>query len=186
MARSRRLVIDTDIMRSSGGLEAVHPKSKHCRDFLLHVLKFDHQVVITEAIKEEWQRHKSAWASRWIVQMRSRRLAAHIEVQDDNTLRTRIAQTTTSQNEKEAALKDCHLLEAALAADKTVISTDDKTARKLFSKASISVGELRTIVWVNPDRAHQEALQWLEQIKDRDKAKVERADQPFLLSTVNE
>jgi hypothetical protein len=54
-------------------------------------------------------------------------------------------------------LKDVHLIEAALAADKIVVSLDDQ-ARALFD-----VGELRTILWVNPVRHHPDCLAWLDE-----------------------
>ena len=59
--------------------------------------------------------------------------------------------------------KDLRLIEAALATDKTVISLDDKTARKFFGKAAVQVDELKDIVWVNPDKIEEEKpIEWLE------------------------
>lgn len=50
-----------------------------------------------------------------------------------------------------------------MATDRTVISLDDNTARKFFSKAAAQVDELKDIVWVNPDKVEEEkAIEWLE------------------------
>jgi hypothetical protein len=53
------------------------------------------------------------------------------------------------------------LLEAALATDEIVVALDE-TVRELFIEAAISVGEIRNVVWVNPDRADEKPLLWLE------------------------
>lgn len=58
-------------------------------------------------------------------------------------------------------LKDCHLLEASLAADNIIVSLDDKV-RFHFTAAAESVGEIREIVWVNPDKEDEEVAAWLE------------------------
>ena len=58
--------------------------------------------------------------------------------------------------------KDFHLLQAALATDRTVISLDE-TVRRLFVHASQQVGEIRDIIWVNPDRtAEEQPIEWLQ------------------------
>ena len=57
--------------------------------------------------------------------------------------------------------KDFHLLQAALATDQTIISCD-QTVRKLFKRASQGVGEIRHIIWVNPDRADEQPIAWLQ------------------------
>ncbi|XXX76695.1 hypothetical protein WMF30_54505 [Sorangium sp. So ce134] len=57
-------------------------------------------------------------------------------------------------------LKDVHLIEAAQAADRTILSLDD-AARGLFAGASRQVRALRTIVWVNPGSEGDRARAWL-------------------------
>ncbi len=59
-------------------------------------------------------------------------------------------------------LKDIHLLETALITDKTIISLDE-TVRKIFAKASDQVGEIRSIIWVNPEKTDTEdPIEWLK------------------------
>ena len=58
--------------------------------------------------------------------------------------------------------KDFHLLEAARATDQTIISLDE-IIRQLFARAAQHVGEIRDIVWVNPERMEEEEpLVWLK------------------------
>ena len=66
-----------------------------------------------------------------------------------------------AKDEIEIYEKDFHLLQAALATDQTVISLDE-TIRQLFARASQQVGEIRHIIWVNPDRTEEHSITWLQ------------------------
>ena len=158
---SKRLVIDASVARSSGGENAVHPTSKHCRDFLSATLKVGHQAVMTEAIREEWKRHQSGFARRWRVAMMARRKLHIIEVAPDDNLREKISRVAARTQDGEAMLKDAHLIEAAIATDRIVISLDE-TARVLYIAAALRVGEIRRILWANPDKIEEACIGWLE------------------------
>ena len=54
-AKSKRLVIDADVLHSAGGEEATHSTAKRCRDFLKAVLTICHRVVRTPDIDKEWK-----------------------------------------------------------------------------------------------------------------------------------
>lgn len=58
-------------------------------------------------------------------------------------------------------LKDCHLLEAALKTNNTILALDDRARLHLSIAASV-IKKIRPIVWVNPDKAEEDALAWLE------------------------
>ncbi len=85
-------------------------------------------------------------------------LAESVTKQD---LRDKIYAAAENEKSRAAMLKDVHLLEAAMATDETVIALDE-IVRELFAEASKSVGEIRTIVWVNPDKAEEKSLVWLK------------------------
>lgn len=158
---SKRLVIDASVARSSGDENAVYPTSKHCRDFLSATLKVGHQAVMTEAIREEWNRHQSGFARQWRVSMAARRKLCIVNVAPDNNLRAKISGVAARPQDREAMLKDTHLLEAAIATDHIVISLDE-TVRLLFRTAAIRAGEIRRILWVNPDKIEEACIDWLE------------------------
>ncbi|MFL6276724.1 MAG: hypothetical protein ACJ74G_16165 [Blastocatellia bacterium] len=158
---SKRLVIDASVARSSGDENAVFPTSKRCRDFLLATLDICHQAVMTEAIRDEWNRHQSRFARGWRVSMVARRKLHIIDVALDDHLRERIRRVATRTQDRETMLKDAHLLEAAIATDQVVISLDE-TVRVLFVTAAIRVGEIRRILWANPDKIEEDCVSWLE------------------------
>jgi hypothetical protein len=159
-AASKRLVIDTDVVRSAGGADATHPRSQHCRDFLRAVLDICHRVVVTREILDEWKPHASSFARKWHVAMYGKKKVVTVSTRKDDKLLQRIEVTARSEKDRDAILKDMLLVEAALATDQAVVSCDD-SGRRLFVAASSQVSELRPIVWVNPDREEEEPIQWL-------------------------
>jgi hypothetical protein len=158
---SKRLVIDASVAQSPGDENAVYPTSKNCRDFLLAILDTGHQSVMTEAIRDEWNRHQSRFARRWRVSMVARRKLHFIDVALDDSLREKISHIALRMEDRKAMLKDTHLLEAAIATDQIVISLDE-TARVLFIAAALRVGEIRRILWANPDKIEEGCIGWLE------------------------
>ena len=73
----------------------------------------------------------------------------------------KVSRVAVKRRDLEAMQKDFMLIVAALAADRVVISLDE-TVRKLFDQAAQRVGELRSVVWVNPDSEEESPLRWLE------------------------
>jgi len=158
---SRRLVIDASIAHASGGEEATFPTSKNCRDFLIAVRAIGHRAVMTFAITAEWNNHQSHFARRWRRSMEARKQTMRVSVPADSKLREKIKRIAASDVAREAMLKDLHLVEAAQATDQTVASLDENV-RSLFVSASRSAGELKSIVWVNPDKTKEQVLAWLK------------------------
>lgn len=159
---SKQLVIDADVARASGSETATHPRAEHCRDFLNAVLSLSHRIVMTEKINNEWKNHQSRFARRWRVSMDARKKIDRINPPEYTELQAKVTDTASDEDEIEAMEKDFHLLQAALATDQTVISLDE-TVRQLFKRASQQVGEIRDIIWVNPDRVVEEhPIAWLQ------------------------
>ncbi|MGM3308984.1 hypothetical protein ACSQ6I_23890 [Anabaena sp. WFMT] len=161
---SKRLVIDASVARSAGDEGATYPKSVHCRQFLLAVLDICHQVVMTPAIKEEWDKHQSKFALTWRRQMVAKKKCHYLKVSINDSLWTQVESMAANVSNKRIAemTKDLCLIEAALATEKIVISLDDNTARKFFSEAAVKIDELKDIIWVNPDKIEAEQpIEWL-------------------------
>ncbi len=159
---SRRLVIDTDVVRSSGREEATDPRAVNCRDFLKEVRSLNYRVVATREINAEWKRHRSGFAHEWKVSMYARRRIVDLDPPEYEELRDKVTSTTDDDDDIEAMKKDFHLLQAALATDQTIISLDE-TIRGLLKQVSQQVGEIRNIIWLNPDRtAEEQPIAWLQ------------------------
>lgn len=82
--------------------------------------------------------------------MTSRGKIVRLAEQSNETLRGQVPQTP-------AVVKDLHLIEAALAADRIVISLDDN------ARAFFRVDAAKEVVWVNPVDQGGHAICWLRQ-----------------------
>lgn len=138
---------------------------------MLSVLTVCHRIVMTKAIRKEWKEHQSGFARGWRVSMEARKKVVPIDAPVDDALRAAAAATATTEKCQTAMLKDMHLIEAALAADRGVIALDE-TVRALFHTAAGSVGILKTVLWVNPGIAEEAAVAWLENKAKRDKHRM--------------
>jgi hypothetical protein len=93
--------------------------------------------------------------------MFARRKVAHPQVALNEMLRTSIQNSGLTEKECAAALKDAHLVEAAVESDVRVVSLDE-TARAVFRKAAPRVGPLRPGLWANPTKEEDCTIEWLE------------------------
>lgn len=159
---SKRLVVNASVARAAGGEEATVSVSISCTEFLETFRdECPHHVVMTPELSEEWEENQSKFAATWLRSMIARKRFDYIEPPVNQVLRDEIEGTAISEHEIEDMQKDFHLLEAARGTDQTIISLDE-SIRQLFARASQRVGEIRDIVWVNPERTEaEEPLVWL-------------------------
>jgi hypothetical protein len=146
------LVIDASIAQAASTLEAQHPTGSRCRDFLITVRGVCHRIAWSEAIKTEWDKHQSIFATQWrvsMVNLRQKLRPVKNELLEE--LRTAIEGHSKDRNVVAIMLKDVHLIEAALATDQRIASLDD-AVRGHFSQLAATLDSLPEIVWVKPPR----------------------------------
>lgn len=160
-AECRNLVIDASVARASGGEGAIHPTSMVTRNFLQAVLIRCHKAVMTPAIRDEWDKHQSGFALKWRRSMVARKKLMLLNVEERPDLRQQVELENLTQGQKDAMLKDCHLIEAATKTDRQIISLDNK-ARELFVGLSRSVTDIQDVLWVNPVLDTEQVMTWLE------------------------
>ncbi len=158
---AKRIVVDASVARSAGGEQTQHPQAKNCRDFLITMKKYDHRIVLTPEIIQEWRKHRSKFARRWLVDMFGSKKVVRLDELDDADLHEKIAQYASSDKQRDAMLKDVLLVSAAHATDKIVASLDD-VVRGHFAVTSATVSMLRDIVWTNPSHDEEACIQWLK------------------------
>src|SRR5262245_5870582 len=118
---SRRLVVDASVTRSAGPEHATHPQAKQCRDVLKTILGVCHRVVVSPMVLREWNVHMSGFAKRWRLQMEIRSKILRLDAASLDPIDDAVVEEIDNFNDRQAALKDVHLVEAALAADRVVI-----------------------------------------------------------------
>jgi hypothetical protein len=141
-----RLVVDASVARSAG--ETTHPVSSLCRKFLECMLVSTCHLVMSDSISDEWNRHQSRYTRAWWKAMTARRRVVRLRDVRIEPLR-RLMFTAEM-------LKDVHLLEAALATDRRIVSNDDE-ARNSYKE----IRHIRLVLWINPSREEEDAIEWL-------------------------
>lgn len=143
---SRRLVIDASVAAAAG--QTLVPDSRRCREFLQAVLRISHRATMTPQLRAEWIKHQSLFAARWLAEMRSKRKVENFADVRNEELRADAPNTPSAQ-------KDLHLIEAALATDRIVISLDEPARVELSLKSTAEV------MWVNPVNEGGHVIYWL-------------------------
>ncbi len=159
--RARQLIIDADVLQSaSEKVKANDTKAAACRAALEAIRQVRHYVVQTPRLGEEWGNHASEYSLRWLVEMESRRRVVDMAIEPQTGLEGALRRLPVAPEVLAIMLKDCHLLEAALAADHTVISKDEK-AYAHFYRAAASITQIRPVMWASPMRKADECTRWL-------------------------
>lgn len=161
--------MDASVAAAAG--KTMAPTSKRCRDFLLTLRQETNcRVVMPPELGDEWEAHRSGFSRTWLANMAQRGRVIPDPIPPSEKMRHKIeGAAATKKREADALRKDFHLVEAAIATDRTVVSLDE-TVRKLFKAAAHEVAAIRKIVWVNPDDTDEQPLDWL-----KDGAKAENA-----------
>jgi hypothetical protein len=102
--------------------------------------------------------------------MVSKKRICWIDAPADDKLRRKVEQVT-NEKKRVAMLKDMHLVEAALQADRIVISMDE-TVRQCFHEVTRRIGVLKQIAWVNPCKSEDALIEWLQEGAELEKERL--------------
>lgn len=169
MKKSKILVIDANIAQAAGTIpknEVENNPNKRgssaCREVLDEIFEVGHSILLSPALNTEWDDHKSGYTARWLVAMTKRGRVQRRDVPENQQLREQITQHAETPEINAIMQKDVHLIETAQAADKIVLSMDDKV-RRHFKIVSVKIQQLKEISWANPHPDRQEAvISWLQ------------------------
>lgn len=139
-------MVDASVASAAG--QTLHPSSFRSREFIVEVLKISHRIVMTAALAAEWDKHQSLFALRWRAEMRSQVKIVDIVDVENADVRSQVVVSP-------AVMKDLHLVEAALATDRIVVSLDDR------ARAELNVDATKDVVWVNAVAGGGHAVYWL-------------------------
>jgi rRNA-processing protein FCF1 len=115
---------------------------RRCRDAILDIC---HKVAVSPAMLEEWKRHMSRFARKWL-----RSMAAHRKPpQSVEPTDVPINLSDYTNSARAQIEKDLCLLEAALGAEKIIVTRDD-SLKKALAQRPDGKALLKSIKWVNP------------------------------------
>ncbi len=164
----RGLVIDTSVARSAGGRGATDGRAAASKDALELVRRGKLRAVISEALLEEYRRQirMSRFFRQWLAWMTDKERLWRVDGTPHRpTLRA--AEQILSPERQKAVEKDLHLVGAALAADRRVLSADDRMRADL-SALTTEVRALAKLHWANPEVTG--CLDWLSRAAPDDRA----------------
>lgn len=175
MLPGRKLVVDTSVARAAGQQDSASPRGARCRGCLDLVTSAGHQLVWSPRIREEWHKKRengsyyaSKYALDWLqLMLKKGRL---FRPEEAPSLEDALRETSTTDKAKIAMVEDVHLIDAALASDRVVLSLDEEV-RGCFRAVVDEVEPLRKVAWANPLRDEEAVLEWL---RDGAKPQAER------------
>jgi predicted nucleic acid-binding protein len=158
----RDVVIDADVMRSAG--ETEHPVSSSSRRALESVRERGHRVVLCQPIRDEYKKHSSRFSATWRASMVARKQVVNWVHTADEGLRDRLSNAFPSDHtaNRDAVLKDAHLLEAANAMGQRIVSRDAR-ANHLFRSVCSVLQQYGTLLWADLGNDGEKTQQWLEE-----------------------
>jgi hypothetical protein len=163
MKRARRpiaIVIDASVAHACGRRgEVLSPGiSVACADALQAIKDSGLHAAMSEHLEEEWLRHASTFARKWLVQMFSRKRVRRLASIPLHVGLRRVLPTLPDEGIQRAIEKDLHLIDLALAADRRIISLDERM-RMHLGNLTPRVNVLSRVHWANP--RHAACLVWL-------------------------
>jgi hypothetical protein len=166
---SKLLVVDTSVMRAAGAEGATDPAPANARDALKAILSICHRVCDSTDLREERKRHQSKFAKLWFTQMHARRKVVVCEPHPCNDILADIRSFhSTTQSDIAAVEKDIHLIAAALATDRTVLSGDNRVAvaiRKVCTDTrTVTSKAAADVLWINPITDRDALHAWLSEM----------------------
>jgi hypothetical protein len=157
---SRVVVVDASVARMAG--TSTGKETRCCRETLDRILEVYHRLALSDAIKEEWNKHQSTYASRWRSTMATKGKVVRVDPRALESLDRYLDRDDTPASVADPIRKDQHLVEVGLGADRIVISSDRKVRSLLDVIARDHVPDLRELHWINPITDNEEgALDWL-------------------------
>ncbi|WNJ96006.1 hypothetical protein RND59_02505 [Vibrio ruber] len=147
MSKPIVFIVDADIARSSGLSE--HPVSSGSRSLLENIQKHGHMIAMCPTLRTEWKKHRSYFALKWLSSMFAKKRVKLISPSEN--IEEKIKLHISEEKNKSIALKDAHLINAALCTDRIVASNDDN-ARNTFYILSMEYGYIKNIIWLNSVR----------------------------------
>lgn len=148
---SIRYVVDSTVMQAAGPLRGPSQAltARACRDFLMVIYTVCHRAVINNAIENEWRCHASTFSRMWWTRMARSGKCAWVGDCERDDVRRRIDSCSLGATEVQAMRDDIHLVEAALATDRRIVSMDAEALR-LFSLLAEEDDQLRSLQWIDP------------------------------------
>lgn len=148
-----RYTVDACVLRASGS--STDRVASACRDVLLALNKTRSKIVFCAALRVEWDRHRSKFGASWLASMLSKGLLLKVKLDESHINGIKRAICSLQEHEVPHALKDIHLVAAAVEFRSVVVSLE-RNCREKYHGIVMLYPPLGNVIWMNPFR-HQES-----------------------------
>jgi hypothetical protein len=157
-------VIDANIAQSAGSSDV--PVSLYSRECLNEIRDCKHVAVFSQQLLHEWREHASHISRQWWKSMVARRRIDYTEGDEFAHHLDRACACLEKASSKDALRKDFHLIQSALATDKTILS-NEKNLPMFVAAACRTVLELSMLHYGNPAEEGHKCIDWIKAGADK-------------------
>ena len=143
------LVVDASVARGAGHEKATAVCGVACRRILTEIKGHSHKAFFSTAIRNEWNKHQSNYSRTWRASMMARRRIVMIDPPKFTLFHTLVQDATIDNGKKVAISKDGHLIDAAVFADKRLV-TLDKKLKEYIDLVLVANPNILNIIWIYP------------------------------------
>ena len=154
------IVVDTCVASSAGNkLEAPHSRSS--REVLYAIRDHaGHKLVFNTALAKEWRNHAGRLAVSLLTSMVHRRRVKYVPDDAFTGVMRNCAQFFVNEQTRAAFEKDAHVVAAALASDRIIVSNEVRLKDQIVH-LSDRRDEIKGIIWANPWQEGDSCAVWV-------------------------
>jgi hypothetical protein len=154
------IVIDTSVARAAANRPNANHPGPACTAAMLTLAGQPELGVVTSPdLHEEWKRHATPFAMKWLAELRGRKRVQHERGTWARSADVLVAAAEITPGQQEAVRKDEVVWSLAMVTGQRVLSNDLRQ-RALLRQLSAEVPELSDLAWVSA--ADQDAVPWLK------------------------
>jgi hypothetical protein len=150
---SKQIVVDANVAQGSSNDRMFNPilgdLGAQNRQCLQAIWEEEHFAVFSRNLRNEWNRHTSSYAKRWLRNMEQKSRLVLEDGEQFSELTGPACDCLLDAGEKAALAKDFHLIQSALATGQLILSNEVRFPRYV-ALACAAVQELASLYYANP------------------------------------
>jgi hypothetical protein len=168
---SKQLVVDANVGQGSSNDRMFNPilgdSGSQSRQCLQTIWEERHVAVFSGSLRDEWDRHASSYAKRWLRNMEQKSRIVEEDGEQFAELAIPACACLSTAGEKAALAKDFHLIQSALATGQLILSNEVRFPRYV-ALASTVAQELASLHYANPNIEGENCRLWIKAGAEKD------------------
>lgn len=140
-------IVDACVLKGAGTSDVID--SIRCRGAIDAVRVHKHVLLVDPKLWDEWRVHLTRYSASWLTDIISREQLVFVTLSDRHRHGLTAAIYTLPVAQQPAALKDLHILQAAVEHNALVIS-NEQVCRRAYVSCGSSYPPIQGVYWVSP------------------------------------